>query len=404
MNERNTIIGEVWKKLSSSGDNSRKLWQIIEQRMIETEPFSIGPSYIGSRRASKVKIIDIRFLSLVSAAREMCPQMESSYLVEILPKTLRLVIDHESLSNINCSLYLSLWTTLLDSVLPVSHAGSSKTANLTPSIIMADLIRAFLQRSKYLLASKKAHNLPNSIKMERITTQEVCTGLRSILEAVATENLDAIKAVVDVLLAELSEIPAVNWESDLCRVTILCDTIAIFTKQLKTNEDKEISEQLTKIIQKLISITKSKRTHSTLKLIILNGFGNLYLPPDAFEVHILEKLMTSLVELFINLLDADSDDILLSEALRATKQLLINMEKVPISKYRSKLFSICRQFATRTNHVTRRNALELISTLNQNLDEGEDTTQDVKETFFLVLLSLADQVITKTLLQFQISF
>ena len=404
MNERNTIIGEVWKKLSSSGDNSRKLWQIIEQRMIETEPFSIGPSYIGSRRASKVKIIDIRFLSLVSAAREMCPQMESSYLVEILPKTLRLVINHESLSNINCSLYLSLWTTLLDSVLPVSHAGSSKTANLTPSIIMADLIRAFLQRSKYLLASKKAHNLPNSIKMERITTQEVCTGLRSILEAVATENLDAIKAVVDVLLAELSEIPAVNWESDLCRVTILCDTIAIFTKQLKTNEDKEISEQLTKIIQKLISITKSKRTHSTLKLIILNGFGNLYLPPDAFEVHILEKLMTSLVELFINLLDADSDDILLSEALRATKQLLINMEKVPISKYRSKLFSICRQFATRTNHVTRRNALELISTLNQNLDEGEDTTQDVKETFFLVLLSLADQVITKTLLQFQISF
>lgn len=260
---------------------------------------------------------------------------------------------------------------------------------------MADLIRAFLQRSKYLLASKKAHNLPNSIKMERITTQEVCTGLRSILEAVATENLDAIKAVVDVLLAELSEIPAVNWESDLCRVTILCDTIAIFTKQLKTNEDKEISEQLTKIIQKLISITKSKRTHSTLKLIILNGFGNLYLPPDAFEVKILEKLMTSLVELFINLLDADSDDILLSEALRATKQLLINMEKVPISNYRSKLFSICRQFATRTNHVTRRNALELISTLNQNLDEGEDTTKDVKETFFLVLLSLADQVITK---------
>ena len=65
---------------------------------------------------------------------------------------------------------------------------------------MADLVRAFLQRSKYLLASKKAHNLPNSIKMERITTQEVCTGLRSILDAVATENLDAIKSVVDVLL------------------------------------------------------------------------------------------------------------------------------------------------------------------------------------------------------------
>ena len=289
-------------------------------------------------------------------------------------------------------MYLSLWTTLLDSVLPVSHAGSSKTANLTPSIIMADLIRAFLQRLKYLLASKKAYNLPNSIKMERITTQEVCTGLRSILEAVATENLAAIKAIVEVLLAELSEIPAVNWESDLCRVTILCDTIAIFTKQLKTNDDKEISEQLTKIIQKLISITKSKRTHSTLKLIILNGFGNLYLPPDAFEVQVLEKLMTSLIELFINLLDADSDDILLSEALRATKQLLINMEKVPISNYRSKLFSICRQFATRTNHVTRRNALELISTLNQNLGENEDTTQDVKETLFLVLLSLADQV------------
>ena len=151
-----------------------------------------------------------------------------------------------------------MWTTLLDSVLPVSHAGSSKTANLTPSIIMADLIKSFLQRSKYLLASKKAFNLPNSIKMERITTQEVCTGLRSVLESVSMENLDAIKLLVGVLLSELSEIPSVNWESDLCRVSLLCDAISIFTKQLKTNEDNDMYKSVDKIQGNLREVKLNK--------------------------------------------------------------------------------------------------------------------------------------------------
>ena len=140
------------------------------------------------------------------------------------------------------SLYLTLWSVLLDSVLPVSHAGSAKSANISPSIIMADLIQCYLQKCKLLSAAKKARNLPDPIKQDRITTQQVCGGLRSILEAISQESFEKAIVIIQRLLNDLSKnFGQKSWESDLCYVSLLCDSISILLKAMKSQTNDRIN-------------------------------------------------------------------------------------------------------------------------------------------------------------------
>ena len=88
MHERHTIIGEVWRKLGSQGEESQKIWKIVQSQMSTIEPFSVGPSFSGARRSSKVKICDIRFLALLSAQKELTINMCPDFLKDHLPHAL----------------------------------------------------------------------------------------------------------------------------------------------------------------------------------------------------------------------------------------------------------------------------------------------------------------------------
>ena len=83
------MIGDVWRKLGSQGVESQKFWTILQSRMALIEPFSVGPNLSGPRRSSKVKIVDIRFLSILSAQKEMCLNSTTDFLLAELPGTLR---------------------------------------------------------------------------------------------------------------------------------------------------------------------------------------------------------------------------------------------------------------------------------------------------------------------------
>ena len=108
--------------------------------------------------------MDVRFLSLISAAREVVSQVESDILISTMPSTI--------------SLLFSKWAMVLDANFPITHVGSVQASQTTPSIIMAELIRSLLQKCRFLTAAKRAGQLPNSLTLERITTQEVCKGLK----------------------------------------------------------------------------------------------------------------------------------------------------------------------------------------------------------------------------------
>ena len=250
LNERNTVIGDVWRKLGS-GDESQKFWKILQKMMTRIEPFSIGPSLTGSRRSSKVKIVDIRFLSVLSAQKEMCLNATSGFLLEQLPVAL--------------PVYLTLWSVLLDSVLPVSHAGSAKSSLISPSLIMSDLITCYLQKSKLLSAAKKSKQLPDSIRQERITTQDVTAGLRSIIDSISQENPEKSTQIIKQILANLSdEFGQKSWEADLCLVSLLCDSIPILLKSMKaSNHNHQSADQsdpllLEQIIEQLKIICKEQ--------------------------------------------------------------------------------------------------------------------------------------------------
>ena len=121
---------------------------------------------------------------------------------------------------------------------------------------MADLIQCYLQKCKLLSAAKKARNLPDPIKQDRITTQQVCGGLRSILEAISQESFEKAIVIIQRLLNDLSKnFGQKSWESDLCYVSLLCDSISILLKAMKsqTNDEKTL---LLQIIDELKVICK----------------------------------------------------------------------------------------------------------------------------------------------------
>ena len=172
------------------------------------------------------------------------------------------------------------------------------------------------------------------------------------------EAFEDTLALIEALLSDLKkDFGQKTWEADLCYVSLLCDSISILVKAIRTQSEDKRTQLLLQIIEELKRVCKTKTIHSTLKLITLNGLGLLYLPEGAYSKEKTEEIICSILEVFMKMLTADSDDIILSETLRATQRLLANMQIANFDKYGPDLFDTCRQFCTRTNNLTRRYAL-----------------------------------------------
>ena len=56
--ERNTVLGEIWRKLGSQNVTGENVWNILRDKITNTETFSIANAlYTNSRRSSKVVYI-----------------------------------------------------------------------------------------------------------------------------------------------------------------------------------------------------------------------------------------------------------------------------------------------------------------------------------------------------------
>lgn len=254
---------------------------------------------------------------------------------------------------------------------------------------MVDLIRCYVNRVKLPLTAKKTSQLPNSLQVERLTTQEVCTGLRSVMETLASENMDTFESVVKCILESIKQHGLNTWEADLCKISILSDSIKILTKSLKKTNDQS-NQLLITIIDTITVICRDRKSHSTLKLITLNGLGGLANLPENNDDY--AQLVMNLIDVFIDMLDdkADVDDLIISETLKATQRLLLNAPSQFTLGMASqaKLLTLCRLYSTRTNSQTRKSALELLGQLAQIKDGA--LKDELTGSLFSVLLALAD--------------
>ena len=70
--------------------------------------------------------------------------------------------------------------------------------------------------------------------MLELYIQDVCVGLRSIIDTIAIEDLQMVVKVLEQLLLELTENGLTHWESDLAKVTLICDCVRIIAKSIQT--------------------------------------------------------------------------------------------------------------------------------------------------------------------------
>lgn len=104
-------MSEIWRKLGSQNITGETVWNILKQQIEETETFSVADAFSNARRNSKVKIVDVRFLALISAGREVISQVESKVLIGSLPATIATLF--------------SRWAMVLDATFPLTAVGSA---------------------------------------------------------------------------------------------------------------------------------------------------------------------------------------------------------------------------------------------------------------------------------------
>ena len=207
---------------------------------------------------------------------------------------------------------------------------------------MADLIRQLLQKTRFLSAAKRATQLPNSLTVERLTTQEVCKGLRTLMETIAIEDMETMLKINVRQLAMLDE--GLSWEADLASLSCLADSMSILTKSLKTSQNENEADILKKIIHRLsrVCAEPDNGTHPTMKFISLNGLGSLFIPREAESLIQAQDVAQSLLQLFISVLKSTKDDLVISEALQATEKMLKNTVDPPVQPHRKTLFKLAK--------------------------------------------------------------
>ena len=110
--EKNSTMSEIWRKLGGQNITGETVWNILKQKIEQTETFSLADTFSNARRNSKVKIVDVRFLALISAGREVISQVESKVLISSLPDTIATLF--------------SRWAMVLDATFPLTAVGSAQ--------------------------------------------------------------------------------------------------------------------------------------------------------------------------------------------------------------------------------------------------------------------------------------
>ena len=112
LSDKNSTISEIWRKLGGQNITGETVWNILKQKIEQTETFSLADTFSNARRNSKVKIVDVRFLALISAGREVISQVESKVLISSLPDTIATLF--------------SRWAMVLDATFPLTAVGSAQ--------------------------------------------------------------------------------------------------------------------------------------------------------------------------------------------------------------------------------------------------------------------------------------
>jgi len=158
----------------------------------------------------------------------------------------------------------------------------------------------------------------------------------SLIDAIGVEDIDMVRKINECQLLMLDG--SNPWESDLAALSVLSDSMSIFTKSLKGSNSQSEADILRKIIKKLSTICADSAAHTTIKFISLNGLGNLYLPSEADDLIQSNTIATSLLELFISVLESNTDDLILSEALQSTQRVISNLPTLPLAPHRKTFF------------------------------------------------------------------
>ena len=184
-----------------------------------------------------------------------------------------------------------------------------------------------------------------------------------------------MQSLIRSILAEITAHGLNSWEADLCKISILSDSITILTKSIKSDDSSETKELLISVLDKITVkmskrlrmwffvsswflirknilftvICRDKKSHSTLKLITLNGLGALTMPDkcENYGSRSLSEIVTSLIDLFIEMLStSEVDDLILSETMKSAQRLLLNApEKFELSKEGQEKVSLWAQSA-----------------------------------------------------------
>ena len=152
------------------------------------------------------------------------------------------------------------------------------------------------------------------------------------MESLSSESMETMESVVKSILSDITQHGLNTWEADLCKISILSDSITILTKSIKSTKtpSEQTKKLLIDVLDKITVICRDKKSHSTLKLITLNGLGGLNMPDECqdYGTRNLDEILTSLTDLFGEMLfGSDVDDLILSETLKATQRLLLNAPK-----------------------------------------------------------------------------
>lgn len=120
--EKNSTMSEIWRKLGGQNITGETVWNILKQKIEQTETFSLADTFSNARRNSKVKIVDVRFLALISAGREVISQVESKVLISSLPDTIATLF--------------SRWAMVLDATFPLTAVGSAQVFFILKMILI----------------------------------------------------------------------------------------------------------------------------------------------------------------------------------------------------------------------------------------------------------------------------
>ena len=373
----NSLYTHIWRHLAPKPFIGEQFWKILREKICFGEIFSDCTTLYNGRRPSKIKIVELDFLGALCAALEVVPRLSAEVIKEDLAQYLSLLIGR--------------WAMLIDASFPLTQFGSSKASTTTPSIIMADLLKLILQKIHLLSASKKARELPNTNTEDRITTQIVCKGLKSVINAIAVDDMKFLCELTKAQMKHLNDLS--SWEADLATISILSDTMVILSQSLKSSNDQNEADTLLNIMKKLSSICECSTTMTTVKFIAINGLGNLFLPPEIRCLVDVDDVFKSLLELFLSILRGSQEDLILSEAFHGITKVVRNSVKPPMSSFRKPIFQMATTFFQKANPATRKSSVEVITVLSANFRDDEDKEDFVEElhrNLLDVLICLAD--------------